>query len=131
MLLTLLAWLAYVVILRKPIVGFIAWVSPSLGARLEEVIPIDYSVDTTPYLWLATGLVLLLIVNGVRRRGYLRRAPSADHDVPPLSPEAQFESAGVPVAQLGEWRSARCLHVRHGADGRIEGAGVTCPGGPP
>jgi len=120
LLLTLLAWLVYVVILRKPIVNLITWISPSVGARLEGAIPIDYAVDTTPYLWIASALVLWLVLSGLRRRGDLRRLPSADQNLPPLLPDAQFEAAGVPIAQQGIWRDARCLHVRHDGDGRIE-----------
>lgn len=121
-LLTILAWLAYVVILRKPIVNIIAWASPSLGASLKEVIGIDYAVDTVPYLWIASGLVLVLVLSGVRRRADLRRVPNASQDVPSLSPGAQFDAAGVPLAQRGSWRDARCLHVRHDRDGQIESA---------
>lgn len=117
--LTLLAWLACAVVLRKPIVNLIAWASPSLGSRLRAHIPIDYAIDTSPFLWIASGLVVILILSGIRRRHDLRRVPSADQNVPPLPNDVQFDGAGVPITQLGGWRSARCLHVRHSRDGRM------------
>jgi len=121
-LLTILAWLAYVVILRKPIVNIIAWASPSLGESLKEVVGIDYAVDTVPYLWIASGLVLVLVLSGVTRRADLRRVPSTSQDVSPLPPDTQFDAASVPLAQRENWRAARCLHVRHDSDGQIESA---------
>ena len=117
--LTLAAWLACAVVLRKFIVNLIAWVSPPLGERLKALIPIDYAVDTSPFLWIASGLVLVLMLSGISRRHYLRRMPSTDHDVPPLPPATQFESAGVSTEQLDEWRRVRCLHLRQSADGRM------------
>jgi len=117
--LTLLAWLACAVVLRKPIVSLIGWVSPSLGSHLRAYIPIEYAVDTRPFLWIASALVVVLILSGFRRRHYLRRVPSADQNVPALSHAVQFDGAGVPLAQLGGWRSSRCLHVRHSSDGRM------------
>ncbi|MEJ8815893.1 hypothetical protein WKW77_32860 [Variovorax ureilyticus] len=124
LLLTLLAWLVYVVILRKPIVNLVTWISPSVGSWLKEVVTIDYALDTTPYLWIASGLVLWLVLSGVRRRGDLRRLPSADQHLQPLAADAQFEAAGVPLAQQGDWRNARGLRVRHDRDGQIAGATV-------
>ena len=119
LLLTLLAWVACVLIMRKPIVDLVAWLNPELGTRLRALIPTDYMVDTRPYLWIAGALVVVLVLNGISRRQYLRRAPSADQTVPPLAPQAQFDCAGVPAGQRDAWRGARRLLVRHAADGRI------------
>jgi poly-beta-1,6-N-acetyl-D-glucosamine biosynthesis protein PgaD len=124
--LTIAAWLVYLWILREFLVLGIAWVSPALGARLKQVIDVDFSVDLRPYAWIAAGLVVWLAITGVLRRHYLRQQPSAENTVPMLPPEEQFAAAGVPVSQLQTWRESRCLHVQHGQEGRI--SGVTTPG---
>lgn len=119
LLLTLLAWVVCVLVMRKPIVDLVAWLSPELGAHLRALIPAEFTVDTGPYLWIAGALVVVLVLNGIARRQYLRRVPSADQVVPPLPPQAQFDRAGVPVEQRDAWRGARRLLVRHAADGRL------------
>ncbi|HSV57260.1 MAG TPA: poly-beta-1,6-N-acetyl-D-glucosamine biosynthesis protein PgaD [Variovorax sp.] len=124
--LTIVAWLVFLWILREFVVVAIAWLSPAMGARLKQVVDIGFNVDLRPFLWIAAGLVASLAVIGVLRRHYLRQQPLAENTVQALPPEEQFEAAGVPVSQLAQWQGARCLHVQHGQDGRI--SGVTTPG---
>jgi hypothetical protein len=122
--LTLAVWLAYLWILREPIVAFIGWLSPRLGVLLSEVVRVEFTVDLWPFFWVAAALVAWLALFGVLRRQYLSRLAGAEHDVPVLPPEAHFEAAGVAVSQLPLWREARCLRV-HYEDGRITSMTVT------
>ena len=120
--LTLLAWLAYLWILREPVIACIGWLSPTLGARLEQVIEVAFTLNLWPYPWIAAGLVTWIALWGVRHRRRLQQQASGDHDVPALLPEAQFATAGVPGSELSVWRGARCLHVQYDTEGRITGA---------
>jgi poly-beta-1,6-N-acetyl-D-glucosamine biosynthesis protein PgaD len=122
LLLTLLAWLAYLWILRNPVFACIAWLSPSWGAYLQTVFGKVTNIDIRPYLWIAAGLVAWIVTNGLLRRHRLRQEASPDHAVPALPPEEQFAAAGVPASQVSWWQGARHLHVDHDAQGRIVGA---------
>jgi len=121
--LTLAVWLAYLWILREPIVALIEWLNPGLGAFLGEVVHVEFTVDLWPYFWAATALVAWLALSGLLRRQYLSRQAAPEHDVPVLPPEPHFDAAGVPVSQLPLWRETRCLRV-HYDEGRIKSVTV-------
>ncbi|MDL9997509.1 PgaD family protein [Variovorax sp. J22P240] len=122
--LTIAVWLAYLWILRKPIVIVIGWFSPGLEAFLRKKIDIAFTVDLRPYVWIAAVLVAWLVLSGVLRRRDLSRQVDAEHNVPPLPPEQHFAIAGVLVSKLPVWRESRCLRV-HFDEGRITSVTVT------
>ncbi|MDM0073713.1 poly-beta-1,6-N-acetyl-D-glucosamine biosynthesis protein PgaD [Variovorax sp. J2P1-59] len=120
--LTLLAWMAFLWLLRGPVVAAVVWLSPSARVYLERWIDVDFAVDLRPYLWVAGGFVVALAFAGVWQRHHLRRQPSADQDVAALQPDAQFAAAGLSASDLSLWREARRLHVLYDGEGRITGA---------
>ncbi|TDN67016.1 poly-beta-1,6-N-acetyl-D-glucosamine synthase [Paraburkholderia sp. BL10I2N1] len=122
--LTIAAWLAYLWILREPLVVFIGWLHPGLGVLLRKMVDVGFEVDLVPFLWVAAVLIAWITLFGVFRRQTLSRQPDALHAVPALPPEPHFGAAGVPVSQLPVWREARCLHV-HYDEGRITSVTVT------
>jgi len=117
--LTLLAWLAYLWILRDPVLASIAWLSPSLAAHLTAVFGEVPNIDVQPYLWVATGLVAWLFLSGMLRRRRLQSKASLDNVAQKLPPEDQFAAAGVPLAQVALVHAARRLCIDHDEQGRI------------
>ncbi|MEJ8857327.1 poly-beta-1,6-N-acetyl-D-glucosamine biosynthesis protein PgaD [Variovorax robiniae] len=131
MVLTLLAWMAYLWILRRFLVAGIAWLSPAAGEYLRGVIDVSYVVHLQPYLWVAAGLVIWLALAGLGHRRHLRSQGGTGQEVPPLSPEAHFAARGVQASASTAWREARCLQVAFDAEGRITGvAPCSAPASP-
>ncbi|MEJ8848438.1 poly-beta-1,6-N-acetyl-D-glucosamine biosynthesis protein PgaD [Variovorax rhizosphaerae] len=117
--LTLLAWIVYLWILRKPIVACIAWLSPSTGEYLKETVDVSFSVHLQPYLLVAAGLVTWLTLAGLGRRQHLRSQVGTGQEVAPLPAEAQFAARGVQASAMPAWREMRCLQVTFDNEGRI------------
>ena len=119
---TLFAWMAYLWFLREPVIAGVAWLSPSAGTYLGNLIERPLAVDLRPYLWMAAGLMVWLGLAGLSRWRRLRQQPSRDREVPPLLPDEQFAAAGVALPDQPPWREARCLRVQHDSQGRVLGA---------
>jgi poly-beta-1,6-N-acetyl-D-glucosamine biosynthesis protein PgaD len=117
--LTLVAWAAYVWILREPVIAGVNWLSPSAGAALKQTFGVTPDIDIRPFLWIAAGLVAWLVVIAMLEKPRLQRQPSPDNVTPALSPDDQFAAAGVPAAQVAVCRGAGRLRVDHDARGRI------------
>ncbi|MDM0018458.1 poly-beta-1,6-N-acetyl-D-glucosamine biosynthesis protein PgaD [Variovorax saccharolyticus] len=120
--LTLLAWIIYLWFLREPVIAGIAWLSPTAGTYLEQVIEVPMAVDLRPYLWMAAGLMAWLGLAGLYQGRRLRQQPDSEREVPPLPPDAQFAAAGVTLPEQALWRQARCLRVEYDMHGRVLGA---------
>jgi len=119
--LTLLAWVAYLWILRKPLVACIGWLSPRAGAYLEGIVDVSFSVHLQPYLLVAAGLVAWLALAGLGRRHHLRSQAGTGQEVAALPPEAHFAARGLQASALPAWREPRCLQVAFDDEGRITG----------